>query len=158
MTESESQQTPTLPHFDVATLSPDLQEKLARMSLEAYYKEYDGMQEFMQDIVDPDTDTETRLSFEDEGYDVNYGTAKNGFYDLGPRPQVILHTLTELQEKGTDTTKAEAVFKGIAGSVWKNAPRYYETRPDTYKVETPVDYDPEDPYPHVFRDKNKDRV
>lgn len=153
MTENEPKQTPILPQFDVATLSPDLQEKLKRMSLEAYFMEYDGMQEFMQDIVDPDTDPETRLSFEDEGYDENYGTPENGFYDLGPRPKVILETLVELQGKGADTTKAEAVFKGIAGSVWKNAPRYYETRPDTYKEETPVDYDPEDPYPHVFGQK-----
>ncbi len=153
MTENEPQQTPILPRFDISTLSTDLQEKLSRMSLEAYYMEYDGMQEYMAEVVEPGTDRETQLGFEDEGYELNYGTPENGFYDLGPRPQIILQTLTELKEKGTDIAKAKALLEEIAGSVWKNAPKYYETRPDEYKVKLPEDYDPQVPYPNVFGDK-----
>ncbi len=156
MKENDSHPISILPQFDRGQLSVELQDKLSQMSLEAHFMEYDGMQEFMQDILDPDTDRETRLSFEDEGYDMNYAGETNGFYELGPRPQVILNIITELNEKGVDTRRIQQVFHEIAGSVWRNAPKYYETRPEQYKVELPEDYDSETPYPEVFGNGKED--
>lgn len=139
-----------LPDFNLDELPRDLSEKLSRMSLQARFMEYDAMQQFMQDILEPETDADLRMEFENEGYDINYQNQSEGFYGLGDRPIVILDTLNALDEKGLDTRRAREVFKEIAKSVWQSAPKYYETRPENEKKGKPEGYNPNLPYPETF--------
>lgn len=157
MKENDTENIIILPNFNLNELSENLRENLSKMSLHAYYMEYDSMQEFMKHVIDPGADIETRQGFEEEGYDINYEDRNLGFYDLGPRPKIILQVLSELKAIGYDVRRAEQVFKEIARNVWESAPKYYETKPESEKIPPPENYDPNNPYPNIFEKDNLDK-
>jgi|GEM_PF-5460730 len=143
-----------IPFLDTNSLSDTTAESLERMSLSARLKEYDGLQDFMHATID---DPELIDEFEVDGYIDNYTDRENGFFEFGSRNRVLYDVLNELTEKGSDTRRAWEVFAQISKEVWQCAPQIYKIS-DT-KVETPLDYDPDNPFPqHSLKEHLRDNT